>query len=520
MRTRSKGKRMWNRLAVWSILLAGGLMISGCGCFAPAEEPQPQPKQGCDIGQPGDTMVWQAYPTGNKETSAVLVQKAAPSAKVRVGQPTRYEICVTNLTGLELANVKVYEQMPAGLRLESSTPQAKVSGNKVMWELGTIAAHASEKIEARVIPERTGELMGCTTVTYDPPLLCLTIEAVQPALSISLAMTDEMILCDPVKMTVTVKNTGTGPAENVMVRVPMPAGMQTLDGSSTAMVNVGTLTSGQSRSIDLQGKVMETGSYTVQATATAEGGLEARSNTQSTMVRTPALVISASGPDVRYLDRPATYDITVTNTGDAAATDVVLEESLDLAGGARFISATDGGQSRGDMVVWQLGTIPPGGRKTVSMTVQPTQVGEIRTLATATAYCTRAEGSTATRVQGIPAVLLECVDMDDPIEVGNVETYQITVTNQGSAVDTNIQISATLPSQMEFVSASGPGINYNVSGQTVTFDPLPSLAPKAKAIFTVRGKAVRTGDVRFSVTLKTDQITSPVQETEATNLYE
>ena len=57
-------------------------------------------------------------------------------------------------------------------------------------------------------------------------------------------------------------------------------------------------------------------------------------------------------------------------------------------------------------------------------------------------------------------------------------------------------------------------------GNTVTFQPLPSLAPKAKATWRVTVKALKAGDVRFTAVMNTDQLTRPVQETEATHLYE
>ena len=61
--------------------------------------------------------------------------------------------------------------------------------------------------------------------------------------------------------------------------------------------------------------------------------------------------------------------------------------------------------------------------------------------ATAQAKCASAVTAVAqTEFSGLSALLLECVDVTDPIEVGQQETYIITVTNQGSANDKNIKI--------------------------------------------------------------------------------
>jgi len=98
-------------------------------------------------------------------------------------------------------------------------------------------------------------------------------------------------------------------------------------------------------------------------------------------------------------------------------------------------------------------------------------------------------------------------------------TYVITVTNQGSAHSTNIRIACVLEDNVRYVSSAGtsPG---QIKGNTVRFAPLGILPPKAKATWRVVGTAVEPGDVRCKVTMNTDQLTRPVEETEATYLYE
>ena len=48
---------------------------------------------------------------------------------------------------------------------------------------------------------------------------------------------------------------------------------------------------------------------------------------------------------------------------------------------------------------------------------------------------------------------------------------------------------------------------------------LPVLQPGARAEWQVVVKAVKAGDVRFKVEMTSDQLSRPVEETEATNLY-
>src|SRR5262249_36601485 len=149
--------------------------------------------------------------------------------------------------------------------------------------------------------------------------------------------------------------------------------------------------------------------------------------------------------------------------------------------------------------------------------------GAGKNTATVTAVCGEGVASVSTEIKGIPGILLEVVDQSDPIEIGQNETYSIMVTNQGSEDCTNVKIQATVPDQMEFVSAGG-ATTGQVAGQVVTFAPLPALAPAARATWTVvaKGKDTAgndTADVRFKVIMTGDQLTSPVEETESTHIY-
>jgi uncharacterized repeat protein (TIGR01451 family) len=123
------------------------------------------------------------------------------------------------------------------------------------------------------------------------------------------------------------------------------------------------------------------------------------------------------------------------------------------------------------------------------------------------------------RTVGMPRVLLEVIDMSDPIEVGAQETYEITITNQGSANDTNIVIKIEIPAEMDFISAAGPTLG-TASGKNVVFAPLPSLAPKAKAVYKLVTKGTKAADVRLKVEMTTDQTApTPIVASESTHIY-
>jgi uncharacterized repeat protein (TIGR01451 family) len=234
-----------------------------------------------------------------------------------------------------------------------------------------------------------------------------------------------------------------------------------------------------------------------------------------TAAGTPIVEITKNCPSLRYLGRNATFEIVVTNRGDAAAKNVVVTDTV--TGAIQFRSADNGGTQQGNNIVWRIGTLEAGQSRTLTATFACNTIGKVRNSAMVS-YCAEASADCEMDVKGIPAILLECVDDPDPIELGSNLTYTIEVTNQGSAVGTNIAINCTLPAEEEYVSSTGP-TEAKVEGKSVKFAPLPSLAPKAKAVYKLTVKGVGEGDVRFKVEMISDQINRPVMETESTNIY-
>jgi len=236
----------------------------------------------------------------------------------------------------------------------------------------------------------------------------------------------------------------------------------------------------------------------------------------SAPVGSPMVEITKRCPNLRYLGRDATFEIVVSNKGNAAANNVVVTDMLPP--NAQFVNADGGGQRQGDRVVWNVGTLDAGKMMTFHVTVKCNQIGTVRNTARV-AYCVVAEAACEVPVRGIPAMLLECVDSPDPVEVGAETTYTIYAANQGSQTATNIVIECIIPPELEFISAGGATAGSH-SGKTVRFAPLPSLAPKSRATYTVTARGIKSGDSRFAVAMTSDQLTTPVNETESTNVYE
>ncbi len=234
-------------------------------------------------------------------------------------------------------------------------------------------------------------------------------------------------------------------------------------------------------------------------------------------VMLPVLSLQCRVPGETPLRRPIEACLTVNNAGDEL--EAMTSVKLTVPPGATFVSATCGGRAADGQVVWELPGLRPGQTTNVCALFTAAEPGLLAFASSASGrIAPSAESRCETRVVGIPAVLIELVDLVDPIEVGTNETYEITVLNQGSAVLTNVKFVCTLEENQEFVSGTGASA-VAAQGRTITLSPLAELKPKDNAVWQVVVKVLQASDTRFTAELTADQFQQPIKETESTRQY-
>ncbi len=459
------------------------------------------------------------YTAEGRAGREISLVKLAPK-EIAVNEPFDYRLKITNMTDQELLNVVVTDVMPEHMKIISSDPEMEVVAGQVSWALGAFAPNASKTISVNAMALQTGMISTCAEVTYDTPT-CAQVMVVEPKLRLAKQAPEKSLKCNRIPIHYTVTNVGTGHACNITISDKFSEGMVTSEGIGEVSFEIDSLGPGETKEFDVMADATKTGVFASKALLTSRVGGSAESELISTNVAQPVLEINESCPANQYIGRTVAYDITVTNRSDEIAKATIVEASVPET--AQFQSATDDGMfthSSPGKVTWNIGSLMPNSSKMVSMNLSIERPGTIITEAKAKAFCADSVSTSCqTSVSGIPGILLEVVDTLDPIEVGDSETYLITVTNQGSADDTNIKITCKLEKTMMYVSSSGP-TEASAVGMTITFAPLASLAPKAQAKWRLNVKAVSIGDVRLKVSMISDQLTRPVEETEATRFYE
>ncbi len=450
------------------------------------------------------------YPLGVRENAVLLVDRAFPG-EVSRGQQFSYDIKVTNVSGITVDDVLIEESAPSGFTVASTNPQATQQGGNMLFNLGRMNPGETKTI--RVTGAATGAAVAsCATVSYTIPV-CMNIAVVEPKLSITKSAPAEVVICDNIPITIVVTNNGTGIARNVRVRDQLPANLMA-DNKGVFETAGMDLRAGESKTFTFNARASQTGIYPNTAEAMADGGLTATSNQTSTKVTQPVLAVKCEVGQAIRIGQNATFKFTVTNSGDSACNDTTLVANL---GGARLISADNNGAAGGNGATWNLGSIPAGQSRTVSVVVAGAAAGNIPVSATVNCGCaTPATTTCQVNVVGVPDIGTLVTDDDGVVMVGNNHTYRVEVLNQGQINLTNTRMIVSMPQGMTFVSSADGRL---VAGNKVEFD-FGVVTPGQRKMSSFVVKSSVAGELLVTGETTCAELRTPVRDDELTNFVQ
>jgi uncharacterized repeat protein (TIGR01451 family) len=525
------------RTGKYTMIVSGalaGLLLAGCaqqqqrGRYHPApavtqtpEQPPPPPAKSGGYGPSYSTFDENgmrcirgsmAFPTGLRDSSGLLIEKTVP-AEVLAGQTFDYSYKVSNLTDYPLQMVTLSDRVSPNFTTAEADPKPSDTRDGVAtWQLGNLGPKETKTIHVTGSSAEEGSVTTCGWATYSP-LLCQDIRVVKANLQLLKQAPAEVVICDPIPMTLTVKNTGSSALTGVKVSDALPEGLAS-DGKSRLAFDAGNLAPGESKEFKFNALAAKTGEFVNKATAASAQGVKAEASS-TTVVREPVLTVACTAPKQRFMGRAFDVTFTVGNKGDTAAAGTVLE--VPVPEGLTVKSVANGGQTAGNKLAWDLGSLAANASQNVSATFVGANAGNFQFSPAAKGTCAKLVSSACqTRVVGVPAILLEKSDDPDPVGVGETTTYTVKITNQGTADDNNVRVVVVVGAELVPVSATGDGA---ISGQTVTFPAVPRLAPKEAVTYKVVAKGVKAGDARTHFELTSDMLTTPVTAEESTHVY-
>ncbi len=426
---------------------------------------------------------------------------------VAAGSNITYTLSYNNTGNMNATSVMLVDAMPTNATFVSATAGGVLSAGSVTWSLGTVNAGASGSVQmvARVgSPLADGTLISNLTCTIDsaqtnPVPAAAVTTTVTSAPILTLARTDSP---DPVPAgstityTLNYSNVGSAGATGVVMTAPVPANTTFVSATAGGVLSGGSVTwslgavaaaAGGSTQMVVRvtsplanGTIIDGGAASIDSAETAPAPAPAIT---TTVTSAPLLAVTKTdAPDPVSAGANLTYTISYINNGNTSATSVVLTDTVPA--NTSFVSATNGGVKSGSTITWNLGTIAAAGAGSVSMTVQvasPLNNGTSITGGTCTIDSAETSPVTATTVTtsvaSAPSLGISATDAPDPVLAGANLTWTLTYTNSGNMASTQTIVTATLPANTTFVSATASGL---LTGGTVTWS-LGSVDPNTPA---------------------------------------
>ncbi|MDY6986725.1 MAG: hypothetical protein SWQ30_01605 [Thermodesulfobacteriota bacterium] len=424
---------------------------------------------------------------------------------VEPGEEISYEICVDNLTPFPLHNATIIDTLPVNTNFISATAGGtyQSSTHTVTWDLGTVAA-GEKQCASLVVEVDSGTpcgtmLTNCIVMESDEtgatdpecedtPVGCGLVvtkddgvpegEWVKQGDNISYALCVENLT--PFALHSVTLTDGL-PAETDFVSASDAGTYQS--GPHTVTWNIGTLSAGEKRCVDLVVNVKsETPSGTVVRNSCVADSDET-GPTDPVIEETPVgdnLVVSKNdGMEDDEWVEPGdniTYDLCVENLTPFSVTDTTVTDTLPAE--TDFVSASDQGEYHQSThtVTWNLGTLVAGEIRCIDLVVNVSTLTPFGTTVTNTCYADSAETDPTDPVteetavgDGLVVSKNDGMGQGEWVEPGDNITYGLCVTNLTPFDVHNATLTDSLPDETDFVSASNGG-SYNSSTHTVTWD--------------------------------------------------
>lgn len=208
----------------------------------------------------------------------------------------------------------------------------------------------------------------------------------------------------------------------------------------------------------------------------------------STFVGKPVLAIQETGPATVTVGSALTYYITVTNTGNSVAREVVVADAI-----PQGLTHLSGNQE----LSFPVGDLQPGQSKTLPVTLKAAQRGKFNNVAVATSRNTAkavAEASTTVVQPGLKIV--QTGDKEQYLH--KTATYSIVLSNTGDVPLEDVTVTDVVPEPTKLVSADGASVRGNTAVWRVA-----QLKPGEEQTFAIKVSSTVGGNYCNAVTAST-----------------
>ena len=423
---------------------------------------------------------------------------------IGVNKPASFRVEVTNNSRTEAKDVLVGINVPEWVDVQNTnltTGKKEVTDGqdqaRILWTIDRIPAGQTHTATVVAVPRKAQVFDLAVEWTLVPRMGAVNIQVTEPRLEMSMSGPGEVLFGEEAVYTVTIRNPGTGAADNVTVMLPEEFGGD--------REGIGSIPAGKESTFDIELAARTAGQLTLTTSATADGNLTVNAS-QDVVVRRAVLDVALEGPSLKYSGTKGRYRVTITNNGDAAGNG--LETAIALPQGAKYLGGIDGVKKSEGGILWQIGSLDPNQSKTFEIDCEVEGNGELRfeagvrqrddptKVATNSAAC-------ITMVETIADLVLTVQDPKGPLPTGEETEYQITVQNRGSRSAKGVELLMQFSEGIEPSRATGLQ-NRIVPGQVI-FAPIAQIDPGQSMKFKVTSVANKRGTHVFRAFLSCEE---------------
>lgn len=421
------------------------------------------------------------------------------SAQASPNDELEYRILVENHSPAEAHQVRIRNNIPTNAKFVRASPPPDSLEGELIWKLGSLPGNSSKEIKLVVMVTGTGEVDCISRVQYEHGQAVKT----QLASPLLLKMTGpiQAMLYDTLSYQIDVFNTGNSELTGVQLTNIIPEGLEFLtskpstNGENPLVWNIGSIPGGQSKRLEFQAAVKKTGEFINKATVTTSSGMK-KETSSKVEVGEIKLALNMGGPDRRNINRPASYQITITNSGNQIVRGIKVSNKLDPS--TQFLAASGGGRYENGEVKWLIPQLAPKQRQTMQMVIKPTAAGTLknRTEVTADKIPTGWQVEKITVFEINNGLVTEIDKSIDPMEIGEQTALTIRLINNSPNPIKNLILTAISPDTTVVTEGRGP-TSFSRQPDKVGFLPLPSLEPGKEVTYSLFLQAKKPGDGTF-----------------------
>lgn len=455
----------------------------------------------------------------DQDSAAVVPQQADLGLTKSVNDPTpnvgelaTFTITVTNQGPNAATNVRVTDQLPAGITFDSAAPsQGDYNATTGVWTVGTIGFRGQASLDITGLIESSGEKTNTAQVSavdqFDPnstPNNGIESEDDQDSVTvvppiIDLELDKSIDIERPnvgqtVRYTVVVNNQGPDDATNVIVADDLPSGLIFVASdadsgnydASTGRWNVGNVPANSSATLTIDATVNTIETTTNIADVFAadqfdEDSTPGNSNpneddydSATFMLAQADLSLTKSVDDATpHVGDNVTFTITAANAGVDPATGVTVLDQLPI--GLNFVSSSPTiGVYNSSSGIWDIGDLGVDQIATLTLIATSTtdspvvNVAQVQTADQLDPNSMPGNDVPTENDQDSVQVIGQLIDLslektvsNEKPNVGDTIQFTLTLTNSRSSQATGVSVRDILPTGLTFLNSSATRGSYN-----------------------------------------------------------